>query len=191
MGKPLRPLCVATNQEYVYFVTTAVRYNNDGLDYGDILTALVRSERRPASLANTTWTLVSTFPAPMRYYPQMECSVNSSGVFSLRYSTSTDYTRCTFDPAAPIISAQTYTKGNSTHGEWSDVTLAYPTDTTYMTKRYIQPEDSDYRAVEMLVYNSPTSTALPPARVPSFSAGLYNKAGEFNQSTVFGTFVAS
>ncbi|KAG0334899.1 hypothetical protein BG000_007950 [Podila horticola] len=66
MGKPLRPLCVATDQEYVYFVTTAVRYNNDGLDYGDILTALVRSERGPASLANTTWTLVSTFPAPMR-----------------------------------------------------------------------------------------------------------------------------
>lgn len=66
--------------------------------------------------------------------------------------------------------------------------MEYPTEAAFMTTRHIQPEDEN-GAAEMLVYHSPTSRELPPARVPSFSAGLYNKDGEFNRITIFNTSV--
>lgn len=185
MGLPLKPLCIATNQEYVYFAAKAVRYTSAGVE-GDLLCAVVRSDRLPASLVSTNWTLVSTFPAPwIEQNPTLNCHVDRNGAFSFEFWKNPTFARYTFDPTALIDPAgRTVTPANSTHGEWNNVLLVMPSEakSAGMT-RNIQLEDANGTAVEMLVYNNALTRVLPPRTLPYIYSGLYTKTGEYDRST--------
>lgn len=189
MGKSLKPLCVTTNNEHVYFVASAVRYNDQGDDEGETLCALVRSERQPVSLTNATWTLVSTFPAPVRLDSSPQCTVDRNGIFALRVQgTYPNMVRYTFDPTAPIHpNGRTFTSGNSSHGEWSNVELVLPSESNYyfMSKLYIRPEDVNGKAVETLVYHTLMEDEPYPYKTPPvFSSGQYNETWGFDYRTL-------
>ncbi|KAG0074085.1 hypothetical protein BGZ92_003533, partial [Podila epicladia] len=162
MGKPLKPLCVATNKEFIYFAANAVRHDSKGHDEGDPLCAMVRSERLP-SLKSTTWTLVSTLPSPWSTpHVYLACDVDRHGVFYLRLSAAGDsIDRHTFDPTTPIVSnGRTITPCNSTHGEWSRVTLERSPVTEVhryasLTRQYFRLEDDrTSKAVETLDHHT-------------------------------------
>lgn len=159
------PSCIAANQDTVYYISPTTNGKNE--------LALVKSSRWPVSLAAATWTFVSSTTSSSILTSNLwnslqnsDCSVDAIGVFSMRFRFDSLLTGIRYDPAAPrSFQGSTNTPDNSTHGEWSTITLFQPTDAALWNPVVYQLANSIKDT--LVLYQTKGDLAAPPSLYPT------------------------
>ncbi|KAG0336685.1 hypothetical protein BG004_007944 [Podila humilis] len=172
MGKPLRILCVASNKEHVYILTSAIRFNSKGDEEGGKLYALIRSEQYPAQISNATWTLVDTLSPTSRdntLQPTMQCSVDSKGIFVVS------------DGTIRLIHASS--NSTSSSNGWTAMAASVPNEDNLKTWRIFWPEDKTGKQTETVVSFPRPMDDQHPQTIPYLDTIAFDSTWHMDEKT--------
>lgn len=174
------PSCIAVSQGTMYALVSGFHSGGDG----GVLLVLMKSEYPTTTVANNTWSVISTSPPPAGFFDPYDfvvisnvgCSVDKNGVFTYRNLQGTVGYR--YDPRVPKLSkTRTCSSDANGLGEWKRLVLVNPVEFKYRIPLIIQPEiespgrnsggynEEDEMAIYDLGWSDQAPTAIRYARI--------------------------
>lgn len=177
MATSLSAACIASNQEHVYYLSR----ESDGW------LVLVKSERFPRTFAEDAWSIVSmvepdqlnrlSYP-DMRYFEDIDCSVDDDGVFSFRSRRDNFAYHYRYDPRERFVPSRSYCNPPNSVGGWTQQSLKETDEVAYRKKIVIQPPvigtASNRTGDSMMIYYPHTQEQLPLKGPPTIQLGYFN-----------------
>ncbi|KAF9337293.1 hypothetical protein BG006_005504 [Podila minutissima] len=177
MTTSLSPACIASNHKHVYYLSRE--------SYGWLV--LVKSERFPRSFATDAWSIVSmvepdqlnrlVYP-DMRYFQDIDCSVDDDGVFSFRSRRDNFAYHYRYDPRERFVPSQSHCNPPNSVGDWTRQSLDETDEVAYRKKIVIQPPiigaASNRTGDSMMIYYPHTQEQLPLKGPPTIQLGYFN-----------------